>query len=211
MWQAAAEAGVRGVVFSSTMGVYGQSARPSGPADVVAVTEELPLQPGDVYGFSKVAGEEMCRYFGRQYAIPSVALRFGMFVPEPFFRYGIRLLYGGVDTDDVVGAVRAALAALVEGRVAWDAFNVHSALPFGPEDGPELRSDPVAALDRHYPASAALLRDRGVEQLKPIEAFYPVRRIADRLGFRPRCNFDTWLEELRRLPDERAGSSPPWP
>ena len=34
---------------------------------------------------------------------------------------------------------------------------------------------------------------------------------ADRLGFRPVCNFDRWLEELRARLDERAEKSPPWP
>jgi nucleoside-diphosphate-sugar epimerase len=211
VWEAAREAAVRGVVFSSTMGVYGASREPPADDAVVPVGEDLPSQPIDVYAYTKVAGEEMCRWYGRQYGIPSIALRFGMFVPEPFFRYGIRLLYGGVDTDDVAGAVMASLEALVERRVEWEAFNVHSLLPFTRADGPELRRDPLLALDRHYPGAAALLRERGVERLQPIDSWFLMQRIEERLGFRPHCNFAEWLEELRRQPDARAEKSQPWP
>ena len=211
VWEAATEARVRGVVFSSTMGVYGESRKPPRDDAVAALHEDVPLQPGDIYGFTKVAGEEMCRYHLRRHGIPSVALRFGMFVPEPFFRYGIRLLYGGVDPEDVASSVLASIDALSHGRVEWDAFNVESPVPFREEDGPQLRKDPLPLLDRYWPGSVDLLRDRGVENLRPITEYYPVRRIDERLGFRPRCDFDRWLHELQTRPGERAERSPPWP
>jgi UDP-glucose 4-epimerase len=211
VWQAAVAAGAKGVVFSSTMGVYGESGRPADDDSVVAIHEDLPLRPTDIYGYTKVAGEEMCRYYGRQHGIPSVALRFGMFVPEPFFRYGVRLLYGGVDTDDVVGSVMAALDALIDQRITLGAFNVQSYVPFSESDGPLLRRDALAAVDTHYPGSGELLRERGVSRLTPISAYYPVARIERELGFRPQCNFDRWLAELRERPEERASIDPPWP
>ncbi len=211
VWEAAVEAGVQGLVFSSTMGVYGESRKPQSATAVVALHEELPLLPGDIYGYTKVAGEEMCRFYGRKHGIPSVALRYGMFVPEPFFRYGIHLLYGGVDTADVVGAVLASMDVLTAGTVQWDAFNVESFVPFAEEDAPQLRQDPLPVLDRYYPGAAELLRERGVQQLAPITVTYPMTRAAERLGFRPQCNFEQWLEELRSRPEERAEQSPPWP
>src|SRR4051794_27211381 len=51
--QSAVDSGVRGFVFSSTMGVYGQSRAPLDESSVVFVGEDLPLLPGDVYGWSK--------------------------------------------------------------------------------------------------------------------------------------------------------------
>ncbi len=211
IWEAAVHAGVRGMVFSSTMGVYGESRTPSRDDAVVALYEDVPLLPGDIYGYTKVAGEEMCRYYGRRHGIPSVALRYGMFVPEPFFRYGIRLLYGGVDTYDVARAVLAAIDALIAGRLHWDAFNVMSRVPFTVEDGPSLRQDPLLVLDRYYPGASELLRARGVERLAPIQAYYPMEHAANRLNFQPQCNFEQWLNELRARPEERAEKSPPWP
>jgi nucleoside-diphosphate-sugar epimerase len=210
-WEAAAEAKVGGVVFSSTMGVYGESRRPAADDEIAMVHEDLPLRPTEIYGVTKVAGEELCRYYGRRFGIPSVALRYGMFVPEPFFRYGIRLLYGGVDTGDVVGAVLAAIDALAAGRTSWDALNVESRLPFVASDGPELRTDPLAVLDRYWPGAGELLRGRGVERLQPIQEVFSVARLEERLGFRPRCNFEDWLSELASRPEERAPANPPWP
>lgn len=211
VWQAAVAERVKGVVFSSTMGVYGESRRPQGEDDVVAVHEDLPLLPTDIYGYSKVVGEEMCRLHWRANGIPSVALRFGMFVPEPFFRYGIRLLYGGVDDRDAAGAVMAAINALATGRVEHDAFNVESLLPFGPADAADLRRDPLVALERHFPGSSELLRARGVRTLKPITERFVMERIEQRLEFRPEHNFADWLADLERRPTERARANPAWP
>ena len=211
VWEAAVAAGVKALVFSSTMGVYGESRAPSADDAVVVLDEDVPLLPTDVYGYTKVAGEEMCRYYLRRHGIPSVALRFGMFVPEPFFRYGIRLLYGGVDTDDVAAAVVASMEALTDGGIRWGAFNIESFVPFTAEDGAQLRRDPLRVLDRYYPRAAQLLRERGVERLQPIDHYYPMTRIEQELGFRPACNFDTWLEELKARPGERAPNATPWP
>jgi nucleoside-diphosphate-sugar epimerase len=193
------------------MGVYGESANPGDDGRAVRVDEDLPLRPADIYGFSKVVGEEMCRWMGRERGIPSIALRYGMFVPEPFFRYGIRLLYGGVDTDDVVAAVMAALSAMSDGKLGWDSFNVQSPLPFGEDDGLELRRDPLTVLDRYYPGARSLLTQRGVDRLGPIDRYFPVDRLVTRLGLRPSHSFGAWLDELRRRPNERATANPPWP
>ena len=159
VWQAAAEAKVKGVVFSSTMGVYGESRRSASVDEAIRVTEELPLQPGDIYAWTKVVGEELCRYHLRHDGIPSVAMRYGMFVPEPFFRYGIRLLYGGVHELDVAFAVMAAIDALVAGKIRHEAFNVESYLPFAERDRVQLRLDPLAALDHHFPGSREPARE----------------------------------------------------
>jgi UDP-glucose 4-epimerase len=209
-WEAAVEAGVRGFVFSSTMGVYGHSGRPEREDEVVALHEETPLQPGDIYGYTKVAGEEMCRYYVRRNSIPSLALRYGMFVPEPFFHYGIRLLYGGVDAEDVAACVVAAVLALAARRFSWDVFNVHSLVPFTAEEGPQLRRDPLEVVDRHYPGAGDLLRERGIPRLNPILAYFPMARAEERLGFRPQRNFDQWLDKLRTRPEERAPATGPW-
>lgn len=208
--EAAVERGVKAVIFSSTMGVYGESERPATDDAVVALHEEQPLRPGDIYGYSKLAGEELSQLYVRRHGIRSVALRYGMFVPEPFFHAGIRLLYGGVDSRDVARAVMAALDALIGGSIRWDVFNVESLVPFSEEDGPVLRRDPLDILDEHYAGGGSLLRERGVRRLAPVANYYPMGRIADRLGFRPEHNFEQWLDELRARPDARAPESGPW-
>jgi UDP-glucose 4-epimerase len=211
VWQSAVRVGVRGVVFSSTMGVYGESRRAPGDDAVAWVHEDLPLEPTEIYGWTKLAGEELCRYHLREHGIASVALRFGMFVPEPFFREGIRYLYGGVHVADVVESVMAAVAAITAGRVRHLAVNVESPLPFTQADAADLRRDPLVAIERHWPGSAALLRDRGVERLTPVEEVFRTDRLVAALGVTARHSFGSWLEELERQPRERATASPPWP
>ena len=209
VWQAAAEVGARAVVFSSTMGVY--QSRNTTPGRAAALPEDVPLRPGDVYGWTKMAGEELCQLYGRTHGIPSVGLRFGMFVPEPFFRYGIRLLYGGVDTHDVVRSVMTSIDALTSGNVTWETFNIESVVPFTDDDTEQLALDPMPVLDKYYPGASELLRERGVESLAPITVYYPMNHAEKVLGFKPQCNFDRWLEELESRPGERAEQSPPWP
>lgn len=211
VWEAAIERRIRGIVFSSTMGVYGESRRPPRNHDVVFVDERMPLLPADIYGWTKVAGEELCRYHARASGIPSMALRYGMFVPEPFFRYGIRLLYGGVDEADVADTVIAALDRLAAGFTGFEAFNVHSPLPFANADAADLRQDPIVVLDRHWPGAADLLHSRGVEALKPITEVFSVARLERVLGVRPKHDFEEWLRQLERRTQESAASGVPWP
>ena len=85
VWEAAAEAGVRGLVFSSSMSVYKPHDQPLRTDAVTLVTEDMPAQPRDLYGYTKAAGEQMCRLYARSHGIPSIGLRYGMFSPEPFF------------------------------------------------------------------------------------------------------------------------------
>jgi nucleoside-diphosphate-sugar epimerase len=208
MWEAAEAVGARAVVFSSSMGVYKSH---DAPGQGAALREDVPLRPGDIYGWTKVAGEELCRLYGRRSGIPSVALRFGMFVPEPFFRYGIRLLYGGVDASDVARSVLVSMDALTSGTVTWDAFNVESVVPFQDEDVEQLARDPLPVLDKYYPGASDLLRERGVTELAPVTVRYPMDHARQVLGWAPERNFDRWLEELASRPEERAQQSPPWP
>jgi UDP-glucose 4-epimerase len=211
VWEAAAAAGVRGLVFSSTMSVYKPHDQSLKPDAVTVMSEDTPARPRDLYGYTKAAGEELCRLYGHSHGIPSIALRYGMFSPEPFFPYGIRLLYGGVDARDVADANVAAMGALASGKVGWDVFNVESVVPFNEEDAPQLLRDPMAALEKYWPGSADLLGERGVERLTPIHEIYPIHHLSDVLGVHPKHSFEGWLEELRDRPEERATKNPPWP
>ncbi len=99
----------------------------------------------------------------------------------------------------------------------WDAQTNHVEGVEQPVDGlgrifrMVRRQNPLPVLDKYYPGAAELLGERGVHELVPITVYYPMERAAERLGFRPRCNFEQWLEELRAQPEERAEKSPPWP
>src|SRR5919112_2211619 len=57
IYEAALESGIAKVLLCSTMGVYGEAAREA--EDPAVITEDLPLEPKDYYGFSKRVCEEM--------------------------------------------------------------------------------------------------------------------------------------------------------
>jgi UDP-glucose 4-epimerase len=196
VFEAARDAGVRRMVLSSTMGVYGRSLRRS--ADAFAWTaEDDPLLPGDVYGLSKVLCEEMGAYYARAHGIVTVALRFGMYVPESFVRYGFRLLYGGVDDRDVADAVLRSLTH--EPPDGFDAFDIMSEVPFTRDDTRGMAADPVALIERHWPGTAALAEERGVD-IPPLiwgETLWPIDKAKRELGWQPRRNFGEFVDAWR--------------
>jgi UDP-glucose 4-epimerase len=194
--EAAVEAGVRRVVLSSTMGVYGSSAHPADDGPAVRVHEDLPLRAGDIYGHSKVIDEGLLEFFGRAHGIRGVALRYGMFVPEPFVHSAVRMLYGGVDARDVAAANLAALHR-TETPGTFAAYNIFSALPFDGDDLESLRTDPMRVIERHWPDAPAVLEAAGAKLWGPINAVYDSARAGRELGWHPRFNFGEFLDGLR--------------
>jgi nucleoside-diphosphate-sugar epimerase len=197
VFEAAAAAGVRAVVFSSTMGVYGESRTPADHGPATRVREDLPLRPTEIYGLSKVLGEEMSAAYARISGVAGASLRYGMFVPEPFHRAGVRFLYGGVDPRDVARANIVVLERLLRDGGHLGTFNVFSALPFDTEDGRLLRTEPLAAIARHWPDAPALLEAAGAELWGPINEVFEIERASTVLGFRPRFGFAAYVEALR--------------
>jgi UDP-glucose 4-epimerase len=80
LYKAAADAGVKKLVFSSSLYAYG---RISGPP----MNESDVPRPATLYGISKLAGEHMGAHARAAYGVPSVALRY-------FFVYGPRQFPG---------------------------------------------------------------------------------------------------------------------
>ena len=194
--EAAVEAGVQRVVLSSTMGVYGSSARPDDDGPAVRVHEGLPLRPGDIYGHSKVIGERLLDFFGRAHGIRGVALRYGMFVPEPFVHSAVRMLYGGVDARDVASANLAALRR-TETPHPFAAYNIFSALPFDDDDLESLRTEPMRAIERHWPDAPSVLAGPQAKLWGPINTVYDSARAGRELGWQPRFSFGEFIDGIR--------------
>ena len=85
--RAAADVGVKKVVFTSSLYAYG---RMTGPP---MAEDEVPA-PTTIYGVSKLAGEHICRHFAMQQNLPAVCLRL-------FFVYGPRQ-YAGLGYKSVI-------------------------------------------------------------------------------------------------------------
>jgi len=197
VFEAAREAKVERIVLASTMGVYGKSLEPSEDA-WAWVHEGLPPVPQDVYGISKVLAEEMGEYFSRTAGMPVVALRFGMYVPATFEHYGFRLLFGGVDERDVAHSVLRSLEH--QPKTGFDVFDIMADTPFVEADARAMHEDPVAVIERYWPGANDLFAEKGIDGREHIWAHFlwPVGKAKDVLGYRPRWNFDEFLDAVRR-------------
>lgn len=67
--EAAKEAKVAKVVFSSSAAVYGDQ-------DTLPLAEDLPATPKSPYGLHKYMGEKMCSLWSELYGLPTVSLRY---------------------------------------------------------------------------------------------------------------------------------------
>jgi UDP-glucose 4-epimerase len=137
--KAAADAGVKKMVFTSSLYAYG---RMSGPP---MAEDEVP-KPQTVYGISKLTGEHLCRFFSMQRGLQTVCLRlFFVYGQRQYTGLGYRsvivknfermlrgegpLIYGDgaqrldyVYVEDVVSALLLAMSSADE----FDVFNVGS-------------------------------------------------------------------------------------
>ncbi len=85
--KAAVDAGVKKIVFASSLYAYGRMGAPP-------MSEEEAPAPHTVYGISKLSAEHLCRHFYMQAGIPVVCLRL-------FFVYGPRQ-YAGLGYKSVI-------------------------------------------------------------------------------------------------------------
>lgn len=189
LYEAAVRAGVKKVVFSSSLYAYGRTS--GGPFDET----EVP-QPNTVYGITKLAGEHMLRYFEKQHGLSYNVLRY-LFVygPKQFAGMGYKSVivksfehllageapqvYGDgkqeldyVYVDDVVDATIRALTHEASGQV----LNVGSGV-----------GTPVAALIAEMTAIAGKTvspRTAPADWTAGTRRVGAVTRIADVLGWR---------------------------
>jgi UDP-glucose 4-epimerase len=86
---AAAEAGVRRLVYFSSKAAYGPTEGEYGSPTYRPVPEEHPCRPDDMYGVTKVAGEAFGHYMRKRRGLEFAALRLaGTFGPGKLARHG---------------------------------------------------------------------------------------------------------------------------
>ena len=197
VYAAARECGLPKVLLCSTMGIYGESARET-DGDPPVVTEDLPLEPLDIYGFSKKLCEEIAHYYNRCHGIRTIAYRLGMFVPESFVRYGFRLLKGGVDDRDVA---QAFLLGLQNETIGFDAFNIMAEPAFTPEEFVRWRREPESLLEQRFPGVAGLVEEHGEDFGELVRmwgfTYWSIAKAERSLGYRPRYNFPEFFTALK--------------
>ncbi|MEM6463796.1 MAG: NAD(P)-dependent oxidoreductase [Pseudomonadota bacterium] len=201
------DAGIETFVFTSTTSVFGDALVPQPGEPAAWITEDVAPNPKNIYGITKLAAENMCRFFARKYGLHTTVLRTSRFFPEEDDRREIRqgfadenakaneFLFRRVDIED---AAEAHLCAM--DRASADAFRLYvisATTPFRREDLRALRTDASGVLQRRLPALAAEYRRRGWKMFPQIDRVYVNDRARAELGWTPAYNHDVLLERLK--------------
>uniref|UniRef100_UPI0021478077 NAD-dependent epimerase/dehydratase family protein n=1 Tax=Tahibacter caeni TaxID=1453545 RepID=UPI0021478077 len=155
--EAAATAGLRRIVFTSTTALYGDAATP--PDRAGWVDETLVPAPLTIYHHTKLDAERVLAE-AAEHGGPAVRiLRLSRCFPEAANRMAVYRLHRGIDARDVAAAHLAALGNAIDGAVAT--YVISGTTPFRREDAGTLRTGAPRVIAARAPALAAAFAARG--------------------------------------------------
>ena len=210
----AVAAGVGRFVFTSTTSTFGRALTPAPEAPAAWITEDVPPVPRNVYGVTKTAAEDLCALMHLEHGLPCVVLRTSRFFPEGDDRDDVRqayddanlkvneLLHRRVDVEDVVQAHLRAVEHAP--RLGFGRYIVTATTPFLPEDTAELRRDAPAVVRRLFPQYEEVYGRLGWRMTPSLDRVYVNARARAELGWTPRYDFGSALEQLAAGGDVRS-------
>lgn len=180
--EAAVKESVSAFVFTSTTSVYGNALRPPVGTPAAWITEEVVPQPRNIYGITKLAAENLCQLFHRQFDLNVITLRTSRFFPEEDDDRGKRerfsdqnikameYLYRRVELADVVNAhLKAAEKAPA---LVYSPYIISATTPFLPTDLPILNTNAPAVIQQRVPQLEAQFNALGWQLFPVIERVY---------------------------------------
>ncbi len=182
--EGAVKAGVKRVVFTSSIWAngHGSPAPPYLPMD-----EAMPREPAELYGLTKILGEQLCRYTTARYGLSTIVLRPGGIRPVELYAPTFAgFLTACVDVRDVAQAHVLALQAPAD--MQHEVFIITADSPLCRVDPAAFKADPAAALDSVVPGAGGLVRNGDVP-IGPGAEWYTVEKAKRLLGYRPEYNF----------------------
>lgn len=212
--ECAVSARVGAFVFTSTTSTFGHAMAPSETDPAVWVTEALTPVPRNIYGVTKTAAEDVCQLIHQEHGLPCLILRTSRFFPEDDDQKTVRdafsndnakaneFLYRRVEIEDVVSA--HLLAAERAAEIGFGRYIISATTPFTRADLAELNRNAPAVVERLFPDYAAEYARRGWRMFPRIGRVYSNERALTELGWRPRHDFRTVLDALKRGVDPRS-------
>jgi nucleoside-diphosphate-sugar epimerase len=204
--QGATLIGVPAVVQVTSEAARGQS-RPITWAEVC--TEETEARPDYVYALGKYIKEIISQYHSRINGLQTVCLRNGWFQNPNEIRnlnnLGSTLLYqGSVTLEDMARASVLAIEAVKKGTLPekHELFLLTNSTEFRPDEVLELRSNPEAVFERHYPGILELYKQYEIdfEGPKQHQKFWKIDDVSKArrlLGWEPTFTLRTFYENLK--------------
>jgi UDP-glucose 4-epimerase len=208
----AVAARVQAFVFTSTTSAFGRALVPPAGEPAAWITEAVVPVPKNIYGATKVAGEDLCELVQRDHGLPCIVLRTSRFFPEGDDDEHARAAYDGdnlkvseflyrrVDIEDVVDAHLLALDRARE--IGFGRYIISATTPFSRDDLAELRRDLPAVARRHLPAYEAVYQRLGWSMLPSIDRVYVNECARQELGWRPRHDFAAVVARLAAGDDD---------
>jgi nucleoside-diphosphate-sugar epimerase len=165
--------------------------------DAVVFASSMAYGWGDVYGLTKVLGEDLWRMFHQATRASVAMLRYHDFVPKPYLAWGAMLLRNGVDRRDVAAATIAALGAAVDHRIELFTTIVHTDHGMPDDVASNFAQLGPAWCEQRLPGSADLLNTYGLALPTVVER-HDLSEAERLLGWRPRYGFIQWLQDLQQ-------------
>jgi UDP-glucose 4-epimerase len=210
----AVAAHVKTFVYTSTTSTYGHALTPPEGAPAAWITEAVVPIAKNIYGVTKLAGENLCELFHRNHRLPCVILRTARFFPEQDDDGRARrdyedanlkaneFLHRRVDIADVVDVHLLAMEKAAE--IGFDRYVISATTPFAPHDLSELRKDAAAVVRRYVPSYETEYHRLGWSMLPTIDRVYVNERARSQLGWQPKYDFSTVIGCLRACKDFRS-------
>jgi nucleoside-diphosphate-sugar epimerase len=194
---------VRKLIYASSSSIYGEATPLPTPED----TNPKPVSP---YGITKLAAENLCRIYGRNFTVPTVILRyFTVYGPRQrpdmaFHRFIDSALSGSTivvygdgnasrDFTYVADAVEATILAM-EKSEPGQVFNVGSSQPI-------TVNDAIAAL-RDILGREVIVRHEEAQRGDVTDTHADINKARTLLGFKPSKNLRQGLREQVRWQEE---------
>ncbi|MDP9905466.1 NAD-dependent epimerase/dehydratase family protein [Arthrobacter bambusae] len=180
-----------------------QAAVAAGVGKVVWLSSQAWHDSSDVYGFTKVIGEQLLDYHRRRHGISYVAVRPASLVPWTDWArdYGRGLLYERVDRNDVLDAIVLSTdyVAANDGGLVLDALHP-DAVPAA--DLAEWKLDPIGTADRLFPGARTVVQRFGLDISAP--PVKPSKLGWTETGYAPSRDFGAWINQVTGLSDDQV-------
>lgn len=203
--EAAVAHGASRFVFTSTTSLMISHAIRAGEGDAAVWIDEAmtPLEPRNIYGVTKLAGERLCRLLHDETGLPIVILRTSRFFPEDDDTHRTlsgenmkanELLHRRLTVED---AVAGHLAALEQApSIGFDTLILSAPTPFARDEAAALKRDARTVIAKYFPQAAGLYAARGWTLPTSIDRVYDASRAERVLRFRCATDFAAVLRAL---------------
>lgn len=212
--QEAVAAGVDSFTFTSTTSTFGDALVPPPGAPAAWITEDVAPVPKNIYGVTKIAAENLCQLYYRNFGMPCIVLRTSRFFPEEDDNSKMRaiypdsnikaneFLYRRVEIEDVVSAHLAAMQKAKS--IGFGTYIISATTPFTKTDLLNLRLHATDVVKHLFPEYINIYEQLGWKMFPSLDRVYVNERARTELNWQPKYDFKHILEQLKSSTDLRS-------